>query len=127
MKSLFNLYKKYQNINQLLHKMTTLKEVSLATLFAAITALAILAPFVLALIPLFTFTNLLALWITLSFIVGIGVIFSYYWFLYFYLKKLNPKTAELKLKYLIIVEFVSVSLLLIIIGGVFTYYILGRM
>jgi|GEM_PF-6973019 len=127
MKFLTNFIAKYRNLDRRLGQMTSFKDVGLASLFAVLTAIATGAPFVLALIALFTFTNLLMLWIVMSFIVLILILFSYYFSFYFYIKKLNPKVQDLKTNILLYTEFVGVSVLMVIVGIIFVWFLLGGM
>lgn len=118
------LFKKYRNLDLQLSKLTTLKQVSLATLFAILTAIGIGAPFVLALIAAFTFNFMFVFSLVMCFVVAVGILYAYYWFFYFYIKKLCPKAKNIKTNTLLYVEFTAISVVVVVIGALFVFFLL---
>ncbi|CCV64538.1 hypothetical protein BN85409610 [Alteracholeplasma palmae J233] len=87
MKYILNFIKKYQDLNSKLNSRVTFKQTGLALIYALLTTVVIIAPFILITIQLFMFASLQWLWVTILFIFINLAVFSYFYFNYFYLKK----------------------------------------
>lgn len=107
-------------------QVTTWKNIILSALLTLLLTALWVAPLIIILASMMVFVNLQILATIFIFIVVIGAVYGYNFTLYFILKKLEPSIQNMNTNMIVIVESTLVSLVLLIIGIIFTIQFFGR-
>lgn len=126
MKFLFKFWNRYITIRRRMDQVTTWKNIILSALLTLLLTALWVAPLIIILASMMVFVNLQILATIFIFIVVIGAVYGYNFTLYFILKKLEPSIQNMNTNMIVIVESTLVSLVLLIIGIIFTIQFFGR-